>query len=92
MKLDDFFYSADGQLQLIFKCPKDQTPFTWEPFASQLQEWARLRDLERFFKEEKEKMLRPGKAIRPPLGANAPKPTDKEKKFLRDIGIDPGSL
>ena len=63
MKLGDLFYAADGQLQLIYTCPKDEVVFVWEPFASQLQEWARIRDLQRFFDEQKDKRPRPGRAI-----------------------------
>jgi hypothetical protein len=101
MQVMEAAHSSDGQFQFTLVCDDDALMIQWEPYASKLQDIARDNDLENAQKEEQErngqhenKKQKFRGHLTPPLAkpARPAEPlTDRDKKFLKDSGIESGS-
>ena len=78
------FFKADGQFQFTYWCSKCKELYNWEVYASQVAHQALMNDMEKARKAPP--TIQP---VQPPLRLKPPLMTEQDRKFEKDIGIDP---
>jgi hypothetical protein len=76
-------FSADGQIQLSYWCPKCKEIYRWDVFATQLAHQALMNDMEKARKNPP--TIQP---VQPPLRLKPPLITDQDRNFAHGFGID----
>lgn len=80
LMIAQFSYSSDGELRFEYLCPKCRMEFEYRVFASRLALIALSKDI------EKMGIIVPNTPLVPPT-KKPNKITDKDKKWLNDLGI-----
>ena len=85
-------FSADGELKMTYFCFGCREALEYRTFASALAHRALLNDIDAERKETKRKREERGgrPPLEPPLAVPPPAITDEDRKWEREMGIDPG--
>jgi len=86
MIITTFATSADGEVLVELACIKCGKVYQWRRFFTQLIHEDTVLDL-----EEKKTANNPT-IVKPPLRLPSPKQTEQDRKWLKDLGIDPEGL
>jgi hypothetical protein len=86
--LQNFMFAADGELQFIGYCPDDKILITYKCYSTYLMWQANQNDLKK--EREGRKSLKPPLMLPMPSKHEGLELTEEDKKFLKDLGTDPG--